>query len=510
MSPRCGARAITGEVMSPSDPELEVVLTDTVVATANYAYLPFDVPPGITRLDVAMTTDRGAFLGLGLFDARGSAYQSPGFRGIAGVERREFFVALDAATPGFTPGPIEPGSWTVMIPVFLAVLPTRVTVRVRMTRGRVVPPRVPEPLQGVVRDVPGWYRGDLHCHTEASTDAWASGTSMTPAGWADAARAHGLDFLAMTDHNVISQNYALRTDAGQGVLLIAGEEMTNYFHGHATVAGIEPGEWLDFRQSPMGLPLPTGGARISEFLRAARSMGAYVSAAHPLAPTMAWQFLIDGAFDESARPDGFEVWNGPWQVNEEVALRVWDHLLGEGWDIAANGGSDLHATGNVRGYTVGLPTTVVYAEQLSREAIINAVRRGRSFVTRSPVGVDVYLTARMLDGQETFTGGRIYGAVGDEVTAAAHVRRGGGMRLRLITEQGAVDETLLEGDDITVERTVRIGREHGFVRAEVRGEARPPGMLPVPQLDMEAFTNPIRIVVGEVPTGTMPEFAPPR
>jgi hypothetical protein len=495
--------------MSPSDSELVVVLTDTVVATANYAYLPFEVPAGVTRLDIAMTTDRGAFLGLGLFDARGSDYQSVGFRGVTGAERREFFIALDAATPGFIPGPIDLGTWTVMIPVFLAVLPTRVTVRVRMTRGTVVPPRLPEPLQGVVRDAPGWYRGDLHCHTEASSDAWVTGTSMTPAGWADAARVHGLDFLAMTDHNVISQNSALRTDAGEGVLLLAGEEMTNYFHGHATVAGIEPGEWLDFRQSPIGLPLPTGGARISEFLQAARGMGAYVSAAHPLAPTMPWQFLVDGAFDETARPDGFEVWNGPWQVNEEVALRVWDHLLGEGWLIVANGGSDLHATGNVRGYAVGLPTTVVYAEQLSRDAVIDAVRRGRSFVTRSPNGVEIYLGARTSAGQETFTGGQIYGDVGDQVTVAVHVRRAGGMRLRFITEQGTAHDVRLESDDITIERTVRIGREHGFVRAEVRGEARPPGVLPVPQLDMEAFTNPIRLVVGEIPVGSKPEFAPP-
>jgi predicted metal-dependent phosphoesterase TrpH len=494
---------------SGARPDLDVVLNATVVATANYAYLPFEVPAGVTRLDVSMTTDRGAYLGIGLFDARGHDYQSRGFRGVAGAERREFFVALDGGTPGFTPGPIEPGTWTVMIPVFLAVLPTRVTVRVRMTRGPAVPPLLPEPQQGVVRDAPGWYRGDLHCHTEASTDAWVTGTSMTPAGWADAARAHGLDFLTMTDHNVISQNYALRRDAGDGVLLIAGEEMTNYFHGHATVAGIEPGEWLDFRQSPMGLPLPTGGARISEFLRAARQMGAYVSAAHPLNPTMPWQFLIDGAFDETARTDGFEVWNGPWQVNEEVALRVWDHVLGEGWNIAANGGSDLHATTNIRGYSVGLPTTVVYAEQLSRDAIINAVRRGRSFVTRAPNGVDIYLTARTSNGQETFTGGRIYGDADDEVTVATHLRGGGGMQLRLITEQGKVHEIRLDSDDCIVERPVRIGPRHGFVRAEVRGDARPPGVLPVPQLDMEAFTNPIRLVVGDAPAGTQPEFAPP-
>ena len=116
---------------TPVEPDLEIVLTDTVVATANYAYLLLS---GVTCLDVSMSTDRGAFLGIGLFDGRGHDYQSPGFRGLAGAERQQFFVALDGATLGFIPGLIEAGSWTVMIPVFLAVLLTRVTVRVRMTR----------------------------------------------------------------------------------------------------------------------------------------------------------------------------------------------------------------------------------------------------------------------------------------------------------------------------------------------------------------------------------------
>ena len=48
----------------------------------------------------------------------------------------------------------------------------------------------------------------------------------------------------------------LTGDSVDGVLLLAGEEVTNYFHGHATVSGIQPGEWFDFRQSPFGLPCP--------------------------------------------------------------------------------------------------------------------------------------------------------------------------------------------------------------------------------------------------------------
>jgi len=477
---------------------VEVVLKTRVFATANYAYLPFDVPHGVTRLDVQVTTDRDAKVGVGLFDGRGSGYGSPGFRGITGAERREFFVALDSATPGFTPGPIEAGGWTVIVAVFLALLPTEVTVRVRATTGTSVVPVYPGPLQGVVRQGPGWYRGDLHCHTEASSDAWSSGTALTPAGWAEVARDLGLDFLAMTDHNVISQNWSLVRDAGKDVLLMAGEEMTNYFHGHATVSGIEPGQWLDFRQSPFGLALPTGRARIAEFLAAARELGAFVSAAHPFHVGLGWHFLVEAVVNPAARPDGFEVWNGPWQANDEVALTVWDRQLRAGWDVVANGGSDLHGVTNDDGYSAGLPTTVVYADALAREPLVTALRAGRSFITRAPDGVEVYLTATGPFGQATYTGGRLYGAAQDNVTAHALVRRGGGLQLRLLTAHGRASVTELDSDEQTVPLDTSIGA--GFVRAEVRGRGF---------LAMEALTNPIRFIVADRPVDTRPEAAPP-
>lgn len=476
----------------------DIVLTDRVLATANYRYLPFDVPPGVTRLDVTLTTDREASVGVGLFDSRGHGPSSPGFRGISGAERREFFVAVDGATPGFTPGPIVPGTWSVIVPVFFAPLPTKVSVRIRLTTGPVAPPLLPQPLQGVVRPEAGWYRGDLHCHTEASSDAWSSGTALTPAGWAEVARDLGLDFLSMTDHNVISQNWSLASAGGSDVLLLAGEEMTNYFHGHATVSGIEPGQWLDFRQSPFGLQLPTGGARIADFLAAARDLGAFVSAAHPFRIGLGWQFLVEGVFDPAARPDGFEVWNGPWEANEEIALAAWQQQLRAGWDVVANGGSDLHGVTNSDGKRAGLPTTVVYADALAREPVVTALRAGRSFITRAPDGVEIYLTATGPGAQSTYTGGRIYGTTHDAVTVSALVRRGGGMRLKLVSAEGQVSETQLDSDEQTISLDTTL--EAGFIRAEVRSH----GLFA-----MEALTNPIRFVIGDRPAHTGPQSAPP-
>ena len=486
-----------------------VTLSATVVGTGSYTYLPFQVPRGVNRIDVTLTkSDPAASVGLGLFDQRGTGYQSPGFRGVFGAERSTFFLTAAAATDGFVPGPIEPGTWTVLVPVFTVHTPTVVTAHVTLSFGPPGPAFAPGAEVGVVRAAPSWYRGDLHCHTVHSSDAWASGSAMTPAQWANACRAAGLDYVAMTDHNVISQNYHLARDAGADVLLMPGEEMTNWFHGHATVSGIQPGEWLDWRQSPLGLPLPTGGARISEFIRVAESMGAYVAVAHPYAAQLTWQFLPELEIDPASRPHGFEVWTGLWQPDDEAALRTWDTMLQRGLRVAANGGSDLHGVRNSSGIGAGTPTTVVYAAELSKPGIVSALRAGRSFITRRPRGTDVYLTASK-PGQATYTGGSVYGGAGDVVTVRARVLRGAGYTLGFVADGAQVATVPLTGEDQNITVEVPLPPGGGYVRTEVRGEPRlVPSNAMASDMGMQAFTNPIWLVDGPTPAGYTPEYAP--
>ena len=503
---RTGPAYAAQRVRPPKTIELETV----VVGTGDYKYLPFRVPHGVTRIDVELTkSDQETKVGVGLFDARGAAYQSPGFRGIYGEERSRFWVARNGASQSFMPGPMRAGTWTVIVPVFRAPVPTRVTVRVTMSfadRGAAAFSPGPEP--GVVLDRPGWYRGDFHCHTPASSDAWSSHSALPPREWAATCRRIGLDFVALTDHNVVTQNYFLARDAGADVLLLAGEEMTNWFHGHATVSGISPGDWLDFRQSPYGLPLPTGGARIAEFIRVAESMGGYVSAAHPFGATLAWQFFPEAETQPAARTHGVEVWTGPWQPDEELALKYWDLALQRGWRIAANGGSDLHGVDNDAGFAAGLPTTVVHACRLAKRDVIAAVRDGRSFVTKAPDGVEAYLVARR-PGQRTYTGGTVWGDVGDLVTIRCRARRGAGRRLILIAQGAPLSVTQLSEDDQTVEATVPVPAGGGYVRAEVRGQPDlRPTNPPASSGDMEALTNPIWLAVGDPPADYVAEEAP--
>jgi len=501
-----------GRALAQAAAPQPVTLTGVAFGTGNYQYHPFDVPPGVNRLDVAIVKQGPAATGLGIFDSRGSHYAtlaSPnGFRGIYGEERGEFFLATDGASDAFLPGPVDPGEWTVVVPVFNARQPTPYTITVQMSAVPAGQPfRLGRDLE-VVRDEPGWYRGDLHAHTPQSSDAWKSGSALTPAQWAQECRRIGLDFLALTDHNVVSQNFAIADSAGQDVLLMAGEEMTNWFYGHATVSGITPGDWFDWRQLPAGQltasPDPRSGT-IQQFVEAATASGAYVSVAHPLGATLTWRFFGEAAADPAARTQGLEVWTGQFQPDDEASLRAWDAMLVQGQRIVANGGSDLHGTENDQGFASGTPTTVVHAQALSKKAVVTALKAGRSFITRLPDGVEIYLTATGVDGQRQIMGGTVHGAPSDVVDVEILVRRAGGMRLVVVRDGAPAAVVPITSDEQVVPYSTPVGAG-GYVRAEVRSApVFVPGAPLSSRTDMEAFSNPVFLALGEPPAGTQPD-----
>ncbi len=506
----------TGTSWAASPPST-VQLTGTAFGTGNYQYHSFRVPAGTNRVHVRIVKSGDAKTGLGLFDQRGAHYatlaRSNGFRGIYGEERGEFFVAADAASQSFVPGRIEAGEWTVIVPVFAAPTPVPYTVHVTLSAGPQGRPfRIGADLQ-MVLDSPGWYRGDLHAHTPESSDAFASGSALTPSQWAQECRRIGLDYLALTDHNVVSQNFAIADSAGEDVLLMAGEEMTNWFYGHATVSGISPGDWFDWRQLPGGAltaqPDPHSGS-IQQFLEAARASGAYISAAHPLGASLAWRFFGEAAVDPAARTDGLEIWTGPFQPDDEATLALWDRMLRAGQRVVGNGGSDLHGVTNNQGFAAGTPTTVVHAESLSKKAVIAALKRGRSFVTRRPDGVEVYLTGTGVDGQRQITGGTLYGAPSDPADFTVVVRRAGGMRLTVIRDGAIALLVPITADEQTVSYSTTIGAG-GFVRVEVRDRpvAGAPGAPLASRTDMEALSNPVFLRPGPPPRGTRPDPTQP-
>jgi hypothetical protein len=472
--------------------ESRIVLSATAAAAGHYLYLPFEVPAGVNRVAVSMTKAGDASMGIGLFDHRGPDYGSPGFRGIYGEEASSFFVTAREASRAFRAGRIEPGTWTVVIPVFRAPTPTPLTVTVTLGFGPQEASVRPGRQQGTVTNRPGWYRGDLHNHTTHSSDAYASGSALSPADYPAALRKAGLDWVVFTDHNVTVSNDDLARTAGRsGVLLIGGVEMTNWFHGHATVSGLAPGDWVDWRQRPVPVPLQAHERRIAAFFDDVRRHDCHVSAAHPASAHLSWQFLAEGLADPSLLPDGLEVWNGPFQPDDEAAIATWDTLLRAGHRIFANGGSDLHGAAHPQASALGAPTTVVYAESLSRQHVIAALRAGRCYITAEPAGPELYLRAAGPGGQREIVGGTVSGSADAPVAVSAEVRGGRGRVLTLLRDGVAVHTTPITTDPQVVELWQPIG-PGGYLRAELRDEPRVKPSNPTNgRTGMAALTNPI-------------------
>ncbi|MFB7462659.1 hypothetical protein ACFCZ1_03955 [Streptomyces sp. NPDC056224] len=142
--------------------------TDTVTTTHRgrapqgndqWAYVAFDVPAGVQRISVATSHDAAAgILDLGIFGPSG-------FRGWSGGERAGFTLSAADATPGYVPGPVEPGSWSVILgPMVGAVGGMAWQVDVTLHHGDPLP-RTPYDIlpASVAGRGPGWYRAICTC-----------------------------------------------------------------------------------------------------------------------------------------------------------------------------------------------------------------------------------------------------------------------------------------------------------------------------------------------------------
>jgi hypothetical protein len=436
-----------------------------------WAYLPFDVPPGVQRIRVSTSHEDFSVgvarnvLDLGIFGSAGyDLGNATGFRGWSGGARDGFVIASNYATPGYLAGPIEPGTWAVALgPVVLSPWGMAWEAHVTMEREErseplaecepVVAFRPPPSVSGA-----RWYRGDLHLHTVHSDG------QRDPDEMAAAARASGLDFIVSTEHNTNSANRAWLTHRTGGLLVIPGEEVTTR-HGHWLAVGLSPGAWIDWRYGPSDGVFPRFAAEV-------RAAGGLVVAAHPSVPVpgSAWEFGFDHV-------DALEVWNGRWNLDDELSLRIWQRLLRQGRRVVAVGGSDSHG----QHQQVGSPQTVVHADGLSAPAIVGGLRCGRSYLARS-CDVALELTASG-DGRVAGPGQTLQVPPDGLVTVTAVISGAPGTSVALITAAGRVRQA-------TVGPSARLQWEldaasAGFARLEVReAQRRPLG-------SMVALTNPV-------------------
>jgi hypothetical protein len=269
-------------------------------------------------------------------------------------------VAEQWATPGYLPGAVA-GPWQVVLGLY-RVAPGGVDVAVNVSM-LTDPPAAPEPAplpprpdRSPRRDLPAapgheWLAGDFHSHTVHSDG------SLQIVELATLAAGHGLDLLAVTDHNTTSHHAHLRSAGDHaGILLVPGQEVTTDV-GHANCFG--PIGWIDFRDPP------------DRWQAEATERGGVMSVNHPWAWDCAWRMPL-------ARPaDLVEMWHWTWDRRDTGALVDWPSF-----GQRAIGGSDFHRPGD--GVAPGSPTTWLECADRSVEAALEALRTGRVAISASP------------------------------------------------------------------------------------------------------------------------------
>lgn len=371
--------------MTAAQQQMNVTIDSFPEGEKSFIEIPFSVGPEIDRIEVSYHYPFG---GAGSVIDLGVA-QNGRMRGWTGSERGHITLEADRATPGYDLGPLA-GEWHVVLGIVKIGPNCKVDVQVRLI-----------PKQRV------WLAGELHSHSEHSD----GGVTVLDA--IHRARASRLDFMAITDHNTVSQNIIRPDDPD--ILVIPAMELTS-FYGHTNFLGLErPVE--DWRcRSPQD---------VADKMAEARANGATIVINHPFQNSDGgrWQSGFDTCFD------AYEIWNGNWSVMNEQGLVFWQELLTQGRRIPATGGSDFHLKNRRRH---GRPANRLRTEGHSIAAILEAVRAGRNVVCHAPdeamakpVGDDV------LDFGMQVAASR---AVAVEFSGLS-----AGDEIRTITENGQVD-----------------------------------------------------------------------
>lgn len=219
-----------------------------------------------------------------------------------------------------------------------------------------------DPPRGPAFVGPGvWLKGNLHCHTTKSDGA------LSPSDAAAGYAALGHDFLALTDHDRITD--PRKVDA-HGLVLVPSVELTASdgelgTEFHLLGIGIAPGTKLPARTN--------AGAVSSAWLRA---HGAATFVAHPHWSGLTMADLL------SLQIDGLEAVNTGTVLDslKGDSFAIWDEGLmrGRAWSAIATDDTHWHTFERGRGWTM------VHAEARTPQAIVAALRAGRFYASTGP------------------------------------------------------------------------------------------------------------------------------
>jgi predicted metal-dependent phosphoesterase TrpH len=455
----------------------ELTLEGTIRGSQNQSYVkvPFTVPAGTERLTITFAyagKERHTTLDLGLLDpAR--------LRCWSGGNKSLLTVGLSDATPSCLPGAIPTGTWNVLIgvPNIRAGTASRYVIHVYFSSTGSVAGQ-PEILRQPLRPGPAWFRGDLHMHTAHSDGQCPSQSGkMVPCPvffTVEAAARRGLDFIAITDHNTTSQYDAMRElqPYFDKVLLIPGREITT-FQGHINFLGST--DFIDFRLDGRTV------VDMNQLLHAAKDVGAITSINHPMAPS--GEICLGCGWTPAIPADmrlltAVEAVNGGSEQHGLSDLSYWNEELNRGCRLIGIGGSDNHKPLQPLDQlgSIGSPTTVVYADNLSTPAILDGIHEGHVFMDLDGTRDRMIEVSTRAKDRTAHSGDSVDVARDDQLRFDAHVSGATGGRVRWIEDghEIASDSARIDAADKTIPLLWTSDGQRHWLRVEV---AEPEGKL---------------------------------
>lgn len=453
---------------------------------SRYIYVPFEVPQNTESLSFSYEYDKkgGANrFDFGVFETgfSGQNDDKTGLRGWSGGIRDSAFIAQDKATNGYRAGIIPAGKWHFIVGLAqIAPEGVELTLKVKFNQIDEKPLKAfeaetnkkfshdkAEKQKPIKTKGLTWFSGDLHAHSFHGDGSWSVKAIL------DSAQSNGLDFVALTEHNIYTHHKEIDAAAKNypNMLIIKGEEVTTY-GAHVNVWGLPAGKWVDFRV------MPNLEASARQIAKDAHQFGALVSINHPTMKCGGCTWTFDKDWSSL---DSVEIWNATWDADDDDTIKIWDGFLQQGRIITAVGSSDSHQPPyeqspyptNLR---LGEPSVFIGSKKLSQTDLFEGIKNGRVWVAENP-RYSVEFTA---DKTKTI-GDKIKIQKNQKVNLNVTLKRfPSDAKVFLISDGKIIKESEISNTDYSDNLILTVSKDT-YARLEIRNKAG----------KMLAFTNPI-------------------
>jgi hypothetical protein len=209
-----------------------------------------------------------------------------------------------------------------------------------------------------------WYKGNLHTHTTNSDGA------LSPQEMVRQYEAKGYDFLAITDHDQLTDTSELESS----LTFIPGEEVTANFSDLETRHLVA----LNLREK---IPM-SPGTPVQEMINRIRAAGGEVIIGHPY-----WSGIPMEELQQLQGYLGIEIFNTSchYHIAKGYSLAHWDNLLGRGRRVLGFASDDAHYHFNEhRPVDTAVSFVMVKAKSRSVEDLMAAIGAGHFYASNGP------------------------------------------------------------------------------------------------------------------------------